>query len=232
MLRFAGSVLGIALLVAACGQTPDKGSGSAASVKAVEDIESMTVQRDGSYRVVCRDGRVEFRSASEIRSDRVCMNGGGGGGGSGILRCVARDNDGRNPWIIAQFNSNGDLTRFSELVFDTLENCQSSVSANVRVGFDVDVVCASRDRDGRNPWALGVISRGSASLARAVYGDFTSCRSALARARTSRDFMLTCTSRDADGRNPWSYVTVNSAGTVNLRTDTTFGSLDECLRDL
>ena len=49
--------------------------------KDVSDIQSMSLRPDGQYDVRCRDGRLEVRSAQDIRSGVVCETGGGGGGG-------------------------------------------------------------------------------------------------------------------------------------------------------
>jgi hypothetical protein len=216
------------LAFAGCGGAKPEAS----TVKAVEDISSMTQERDGSFRVVCNDGRIEYRSAAEVRSNRVCERGGGGGDTSGILRCIARDNDGRDPWILARFLGSGQMQRFDEFVFSTFESCQNTVRSAVTVGWDTSVFCTSRDRDGRNPWAFGVIASGANLAADAIFGDIGSCQSALARARVSRDFLLTCTSRDRDGRSPWSFVTVNAAGQVQLQPDTTWNTLEQCLSNL
>lgn len=220
----------LVMLVAGCGRTAATGTPSA--VKAVDDISSMTLEPDGRYRVVCKDARVEYRSAAEIRADRVCERG-GGGGGDGIVRCVARDNDGRDPWIMAKFGSDGGLTRFPDFVFSTLAACQDTANSLVRVGFDTHVFCAARDRDGRDPWSYGVIAGSTGSLATAaVFGTIAQCNDSLRRARVARDFLLTCTSRDADGRDPWSFVTVNSQGQVSLQTDAVYNTFEQCMGNL
>lgn len=212
------------------------GGSSNAGVKAVEDISSMVQERDGSFRVTCSDGRIEYRSPAEIRANRVCERGGGGGGGggggSGDLRCIARDNDGRDPWILSRFRSDGQMQRFDEFVFSNLSSCQAAARNATRVGWDTQVFCSSRDRDGRDPWAFGVIADRATLATDAVFGSLGACESALARARHYRDFMMTCTSRDRDGRDPWSFVTVNAAGQVLLRTDTNWSTLEQCLSNL
>lgn len=224
------AVLTLLLVVAACGGRAKAPSTS--SPKAVEDIYSMTLEYDGTYRVVCRDGRVELRSPSEIRANRVCESG-GGGGGNGILQCVARDNDGSNPWILARFSEDGQFTRFPQFVFSTQSQCQDAANNLVRVGFDTLVFCSTRDSDGSSPWSYGLIRGSNGTLAtQAVFQMHSQCQDSLRHARIARDFLLSCTSRDADGGNPWVFVTVHSAGQVVLNADAVYTSFGQCLASL
>jgi len=49
-------------------------------VKDIDDIASMQRQTDGTFAVICSDGRHEVATAQQIRLGQVCVNGGPGSG--------------------------------------------------------------------------------------------------------------------------------------------------------
>lgn len=227
-------ILGSALwLTASCGKQRTANS----QQKSVEDVSSMVQQQDGTFRVTCFDGRIEIRTAQEIRENRVCIRGGGGGGGgggtNGLLRCVARDNDGRDPWVLSVFSPDGRSTKLSDFVFGTIEVCQAAINDSRTIYGGPTVTCATKDRDGRNPFAFGLIQGQTGKLVTdAILGDAGQCADALRKSRQVNDFIITCVSRDRDGKDPWVNMTINRNGNTNMITDNVYGNFQQCLNSI
>ncbi|MCX6119042.1 MAG: hypothetical protein NT027_16015 [Proteobacteria bacterium] len=81
-----------------------------ASTKQVEDISSMVVQSDGTYRVTCKNGSIEVRTAEEIKTDQVCR---GGGSGSGLIFCTSSSDNllKRGTLVLHDFDNQTDCLR-------------------------------------------------------------------------------------------------------------------------
>jgi hypothetical protein len=227
----AGAMLVLALT--ACGG-PRESAGDRSKTVSVEDVSSIVAEGNGYFRVTCIDGRVEQRTASEIRANQVCMRGGPDGPGLYELRCIARDNDGRNPWILGAFDADASLLRFPQFLYATNEACQSAIAASVDVGFrQTKLFCAPRDVDGNPPWSFGVVALDTPSLAtQIVFADVAQCQTALSSARPIGVNLVTCAPRDSDGNPPWAYVSVTSGGEVRLQAGSAYPSFQECADSL
>lgn len=59
----------------ACGAAPETSQSAA-----VADTQSIDQRADGRFDVVCRDGRHQIVTATELQQNNVCLQGGGGGG--------------------------------------------------------------------------------------------------------------------------------------------------------
>jgi hypothetical protein len=206
----------------------------ASELKDVQDIQSMSVRSDGLYDVRCKDGRAEVRSASEIRNGQVCTSGGGGGGGNGALICAARDNDGRDPWILAVIRDDGSITRLPGTVFGTNDQCRRAANGARPAGNNV-IACISRDNDGRDPWIDAQISTSAGTVTRLPslsYGTFDACIAGLGQGAVFGDQTVLCTARDNDGRDPWILGRVGSDGQLVRVPEVQYGTIDQCRQSL
>lgn len=217
------------LIFSACGQ---QASTDHSQTKDVSDIQSMSRRPDGLYDVRCQDGRLEVRSANEIRSGNVCNNG-GGGGGTGSLLCVARDNDGRDPWVLASLGSNGTVTKLAGTTYATMDQCRQATSWARPVDQGV-IICITRDNDGRDPWVGAQINFNGNTIQKIPALSFNTleqCTAGIGSARPFRNQLLLCTARDNDGRDPWILGRLVN-GAMTKIPETVFTAIDQCQRSL
>jgi hypothetical protein len=188
----------------------------------IEDIGSMTARNDGRFDVICLDGSTEIATARQIRSGEVCT--GEHPPQAGKI-CLARDNDGRAPWIIGEFIE-GQVVRYQNLIFDEIEQCRRAVSFALKHR-EMTWLCSSKDRDGRNPWILYRLHEGSATpQGNVYYSNFDNCTSATQKSKRSADSFLLCASRDQDGRNPWNIYQLTP--TSSQRTELSYNTFASC----
>ncbi|MEO0814000.1 MAG: hypothetical protein AAFY60_14150, partial [Myxococcota bacterium] len=146
----------------------------------------------------------------------------GGGSGESFL-CVSRDNDGIAPWVLAR-REGVSVTRYNHAVYNNTEQCETAAEYLLPL-WNSDWACASRDRDGINPWALVELSN-NAPRPNMVYSSFEQCLEASDRALVEGAGALVCASRDRDGINPWSVYAILDSNSE--RTDLVFNSFDTC----
>jgi hypothetical protein len=72
------NVLG-ALALAACAADPAPEQTGRGEEALIDDIASMSARADGTFDVVCKDGRRERVTAAQLRNDEVCSRGGSAG---------------------------------------------------------------------------------------------------------------------------------------------------------
>ncbi|MEM6531995.1 MAG: hypothetical protein AAF654_05195 [Myxococcota bacterium] len=146
----------------------------------------------------------------------------------GRLLCVARDNDGRDPWIIAE-RIGINVTRFRQTVYGTRADCDAGIDG-AREFSGQRWVCTSRDRDGRSPYTLTPLmeNRLGTDL---IYGSLSECLGALDDAVDTFDGTLVCSSRDRDGRDPWNIYTIDENMNVD-RTSLSYRSIADCTEQL
>lgn len=208
----------------ACGHTEQP-----SAAKEVDDIQSMSKRPDGQYDVRCQDGRFEVRSASEIRSGNVCRS----GGGNSSLICVAKDNDGRDPWILATLNVNGTVTRLQGTQFSTIDQCRQSTAAARPLDRSV-IVCIARDNDGRDPWVGAQIFLDTGTIQKIPDLSFSTldqCTQGIGAGRPFRAQVILCAARDNDGRDPWILGRLGN-GALTKIPETVFTTVDQCYRSL
>lgn len=196
-------------------------SESSSTVKDIEDIRTMSICPDGRFDVICQNGDIELRSAEDLRDGFVC-NGGGGGGGSGYI-CIARDNDGRASWIIGSIS--GGVQRYSNVVFSEIEQCQAALVKRIDLP-SLTYVCGSSDCDGRDPWTVYALGQSATAISGIKYGSVEQCYRATMVAGGSNGNVVICSSRDNDGRDPWSIFSI--VGTQATRTSTSYGTFEAC----
>jgi hypothetical protein len=95
-----------------------------------------------------------------------------------LLLCIARDNDGRDPWIVGRFTREGALTREPSMVYGTIDQCHASLDGARHTG-QVVLACASRDADGRDPWNVFKILASGTERTTLSYGTVGDCVSSL-----------------------------------------------------
>ncbi len=152
---------------------------------------------------------------------------------TGTLRCTSRDNDGRDPWILAIELDPVTVVRLPNLVFATSTACRQSADRARYVGANKTVVCASRDRDARNPYVLAVIdfAARTSTPTTAVLPTLEDCQRELDSARESNAGLALCVSRDNDGRNPWVRMLIRPDGTSQRGSDV-YASVTDCRNSL
>ena len=194
----------------------------------VQDISSMSLRVDGLYNVTCRDGHFEVRSAAEVRNGSVCDI--GGNAGASTLFCVARDNDGQNPWVLALLDQNGALTRLAGTSLATIDDCHR-VIAGRRYNGRNSITCLSRDNDGQNPWIVGQINFDSASVTRLdglSFATLDECLNGISSAPSYQNRLMVCAARDNDGQNPWIVAQFDQYGTATRMSNLVYSTIDQC----
>jgi hypothetical protein len=151
--------------------------------------------------------------------------------GSSTVVCVARDNDGRDPWQRVSINSAGQVQRHSTL-FQTYAACATSLTQGRAIGEGL-VSCTARDNDNRDPWIFTILStKGEGRIVAISFTAVTACQQALADGRLNRLTLLVCVARDNDNRDPWIIASLKSDGTATRNTSTTFGTYQQCQQTL
>lgn len=148
----------------------------------------------------------------------------------GKLVCVSRDNDGRNPWILAYQENPVTGTRFTNAVFDSEISCKSTIENMRPIDSYRQLFCSTRDNDGRDPWQVAIFNsyyRTVSVVPRSSIGNNVECRRAVADARLFGQDIALCTSRDGDGRTPFNAVLYKADGTIEKGLDT-FSTYNEC----
>ncbi|MEM6731036.1 MAG: hypothetical protein AAF658_05745 [Myxococcota bacterium] len=139
--------------------------------------------------------------------------------------CVSRDNDGIAPWVLAK-RVGVTITRYDHAVYNTTSSCGVALENTLVLNSGSVWVCASRDRDGINPFALVELAEDAGSPTM-VYSNFGQCVDAVDEAYLDPAGALVCASRDRDGINPWSIYAVEDSGAQ--RTDLVYSSYNACL---
>ena len=147
-------------------------------------------------------------------------------------KCVSRDNDGARPYILSIRNrSTYEETKISNLVFSSVADCERAISESTVVARNT-FVCSSRDRDGSRPYSLYTLDGSQASKLSLTFSTVESCKESITKARTTRQVVALCSSRDNDGSRPWSIYTIDHDTRSLSRTPQTYSSVEECFRNL
>lgn len=145
--------------------------------------------------------------------------------------CVSRDNDGRDPYSLAIQNADRSVQKLS-LTYSSIELCERAIRSGRYVSGKY-FICSSRDNDGRNPWSIYSLSSSKAQKHSMVFSGFETCEQALKDGLDEQEYFFVCSSRDSDGRSPWSLYRYQK--TVNgsfVRVDgQTYNSYEDCQRN-
>jgi hypothetical protein len=90
--------------------------------------------------------------------------------------CVAKDSDGRNPWVFGILDGRGTLSMIGRTVTNSQQECKSLL-ARVQVQRDFATFCTSRDSDGRSPFVAASIDLRSSQVTfgSESFNDINSC---------------------------------------------------------
>ncbi len=144
------------------------------------------------------------------------------------LVCLARDNDGRDPWILGV--KDPITLRQSALPFSNIgsrANCEAVKNSAVTVR-DSIFTCVTRDNDGQNPWTISHYRDGVLVSRLNTLGSLANCVNALNHAARSSQAVAFCATRDNDGQAPWIQMSVVAA-TGEIHRAGSYGSLEQCL---
>ena len=216
------ALLLFSFVITGCGESSNN---SSSDTFAVEDATSIIARGDGTYDVLCRDGRREVVTANDIRANRVCV--GGSGGGSSDIICVARDNDNAAPWVFAQFTDTGAIVKIDGISFSTLQNCNQSLGDGVLIGRST-YICIARDNDNAAPWIRAVIVNGSVTRqTTTTFSTYDQCRQSTVDGRSFGDARISCVARDNDNAAPWIFSLFSERGDQRISAPT-FSTLPSC----
>lgn len=148
---------------------------------------------------------------------------------NGVLTCVARDNDGAEPFNVAFRGGDFAITKIPGAVLRKVQ-CEQSLR-NVVQTQSVSFVCGSRDGDGAGPFmifAFNERTRGTQRLS--VYRTLEDCFASVKAIKQTRTHAAFCGSRDGDGMSPFITFVYSFQDQSVRRGEMSFRTMDECLR--
>jgi hypothetical protein len=154
------------------------------------------------------------------------------GGGSVSYVCASRDNDGRSPYVMA-IRRGIQVERLLGETYSSEFDCQQAFRSIRKIAGN-SMLCVSRDNDGRNPYQIAALrGKSMARISRTTTNTKMECEQTLNSLRPSFDGIVTfCTSRDNDGRNPYTAVNLDlNSGRVEVGTES-FNDIFACRRFL
>ena len=158
------------------------------------------------------------------KKSQVC----GSSANGAVLVCVSRDDDGRNPWVVASMKDDGTTLKLPGVLFKTFDQCKAAVSSSRNILDSFSLLCTSRDGDGRTPFEIfKVSSDNTVTNEGLVFKEFEDCTASLQKAKQTPKSIIACASRDGDGRDPWALFAVTES-TTN-KTHLSYKTRDECL---
>ena len=129
----------------------------------------------------------------------------GPGSSIGNLRCVAKDNDNRPPYIIGAVNPRTlAIVQIAGTTFKNLTECEKSIAASRRTHNSYHAICASKDNDGVSPWQYSILSDENKLFKVSTFKGLDECIGALQKTLITRFVIATCASKDNDGVAPYS----------------------------
>jgi hypothetical protein len=151
-----------------------------------------------------------------------------GGNGNSEYTCVSKDNDGVRPFVIAV--RNGIDVQRTNLAFNSMSECNESLSVKRFVGNRTALVCASKDGDGVRPFQMIAIGAGGVQkIERTVTNTLAECRALVESLQIDRrGTALLCVSKDSDGVRPFVAAELDvTSKTVRIGTEQ-FDSKQAC----
>ncbi len=145
------------------------------------------------------------------------------------LSCIARDNDGRAPWVLGVRDPRTLQTqKLPQSNVGELATCEQvkPIAVNVRNSL---FVCITKDNDGRDPWALAHYRDGELVSKVNNIGTMSNCVASLQQAIFNSQAIAFCATSDNDGRAPWTQMSV-VAETGETHKNGSFSTQDQCLR--
>lgn len=144
-----------------------------------------------------------------------------------MVSCIARDNDGRDPWILAVRDpSTLAYTKLPNSNVGSLANCEQVKNTVVQVR-DSYFSCISKDYDGRDPWVIAHYRDGALISKVNNLGTLPQCLQALQGSFHNRQAIAFCGTKDNDGRAPWMQISVIEQ-TGEIHRSGSYSSLEQC----
>jgi hypothetical protein len=214
-------ILGFALIINSACKT--KADNSLSDEQSIANAKVIELREDGNYLVSCDNGPAQVYSFEKIREGMnnptqqiICPSPYGDEGGTALtsrlfrrgnrpaiknLRCLARDNDNRAPWIIARVEA-GVVTRLGSFSYNTVDNCNHIAGLYSR---GISFTCYARDNDDRAPFTLFELTQNGPIKVQAGVGKASknSCFDFYSSFKNFNGKWLTCADRDNDGRAPF-----------------------------
>ncbi len=196
------------------------------------------VQRSAPYLTVQEERQI----LENLRSIRQILRGQSGGNVGGPIRpdrpesyatytCVSRDNDDRAPYVLG-IREGLNVTRLKEAVFSSTNECNSTLDKSRKLrGFNL--ICLSRDADGRAPFMMAGLKGSSLQkFTSTVVSSYQTCQSFIDNLSTRGSYITFCGSRDNDGRAPYQAISINAENGQESRGTEVFTSFEGCKRFL
>jgi hypothetical protein len=220
-------ILGFALIINSACKT--KADNSLSDEQSIMNATVFELREDGNYRVSCDNGPDQVYSFEQIREGMnnptqqiICPSPYGDIGGTALtsrlfrrdnrpaiknLRCLARDNDNRAPWIIARVEA-GVVTKLGSFTYNTVDNCNHIAGLYSR---GISFTCYARDSDDRAPFTLFELTQNGPIKVQAGIGkpSKNSCFDFYSSFKNFNGKWLTCGDRDNDGRAPFLIQQIN-----------------------
>lgn len=144
------------------------------------------------------------------------------------MKCVARDDDGRSPWVLAHVTSDFRVIKNQNVKFNSKQNCESFSTQTVSISRG-EVMCASKDGDDRAPWAMYLMRSGNISVLDELF--FASRRECVdsMSAPVFNGKITFCAAKDADGSRPYIIAQLDTfTGRLSKIANQTFNTMRDC----
>ncbi len=147
----------------------------------------------------------------------------------GLLLCISRDNDGRDPYILGMKDPRTLQTlRIINTNVGNKAQCKQVVQ-NYRQGGQFTIACVSKDNAGKDPWSPTLLGNGRMIKKLNSLGALPNCIASINNAVITNYAMGICLSRDNDGKSPF-VKAVLSFSDLSVTYGEQFSKLAECLR--
>lgn len=144
-----------------------------------------------------------------------------------LVTCVARDNDGRDPWVLAVRDPiTLSYTKLPNSNIGQLANCEVVKASAVQIR-DSYFACITKDNDGRDPWSVAHYRDGQLVSKVNNLGTLPQCQQALQGSFNNQHAIAFCGTKDNDGRAPWVQISV-VAQTGEIHRSGSYSSLEQC----
>lgn len=143
------------------------------------------------------------------------------------LTCVAKDNDGRDPWVLGfRDPSLLTVTKLPNSNLGSMDNCQQAKNNYAQINLAL-FVCVSKDNDGRAPFALAYYQNSKLVSTSNMGSNLGDCISSMQNSKRSMEAFAFCTSKDNDGRSPYTLKVVNVVS-GNISTQGSYSNINDC----
>jgi hypothetical protein len=147
---------------------------------------------------------------------------------SGSLLCVSKDDDGREPYVLAYRDPQDFSVKKIIGAVLSQSNCLQAAEQSKRSSNSL-FFCASSDGDARDPNAVYAFDlQAKVGQKLKTVGSFSDCLSAVDYALISATHFAFCASRDNDGRAPYARISFDLQNKSTSPMSGVFNTLNEC----